>query len=76
MSLAFCVLCDQLLRPHSPIQMLVPSLGSSSRLIGAQPWSQSHVKAPGVLVQMDSGPQTVELKHSSISEESNIRANR
>lgn len=51
------------------MQTLLASLGSSFRSVGAQPASHAHVKVPGLFVHVASRPQTVELEHSSMSEE-------
>lgn len=56
------------------MQTLLASLGSFCRSIGAQPESHAHVKVPGVFVHEASRPQTVELKHSSMSEKGKVRS--
>lgn len=61
-------LCGGFSRPCLPIQMLLSCRGSSPRSVGAQPPLHAHMKDPGMLVHMDSGPQTVEFMHSSMSE--------
>lgn len=48
------------------------SLGSSFRLVGAQPLLQAHVKVPGLFVHKASGPQMVKLEHSSMSKEDKV----